>query len=263
MTARLAGATLLCLVGTVIAQEPAGRRFAVVSIKRNLSSDGASTLRPEPNGVVGINVTPIRLVRAAYQVAEFQVVDAPGWFTSERYDVTARTSEPASMAEIGPMLRTLLAERFGLRIVQRRQESRVLELQLDRDRRLGLTASAQPCALVQAKDAPLVATPSRTTPACFSSTTGSLIGRGVTTEMLAQELTRRLEQFVVDRTALSGAFDLELRWAPDTGAAAPGATTDLPPLVTAVREQLALRLVPARGPVEVYVIETASRPLPD
>jgi uncharacterized protein (TIGR03435 family) len=247
------------------AQTPAAPRFDVVSVKRNTSGDVASSVRPEPNGLTAVNTTLMRLIRVAYQIADFQVVDAPGWFTSERYDVAARTTEPVTIAQIGTMLKALLTDRFGLRIVQQRREAGVLELRVDRDR-LRMTPSAQPCGLVQAgtANAPIASSASRQTPPCFSSLAGEMIARGVTTGMVAQELTRRLERFVVDRTDLTNAFDFDLRWAPDTGAAAPDAApSDLPPLVTAVQEQLGLRLVPARAPVDVYVVAAASRPTPD
>jgi uncharacterized protein (TIGR03435 family) len=262
MWQRLAGVGLgLALGGVVFAQEAASPRFEVVSVKRNRSDDVASSLRPDANGVTGINVTPLRLVRVAYQVADFQVADAPGWFTSERYDITARAGEPVSMAQLGPMMQTLLAERFGLRIVQRRRESTVLELQVDPANRVRMTASPRPCALAPA-DAPAARVAG--TPACFSTIAGSMVGRGVTTGMLAQELTRRLERFVIDRSGLTGTFDFDLAWAPDSGgvpAAGDAPLSDLPPLVTAVREQLGLTLVPARAPVDVYVVEAASRPV--
>jgi uncharacterized protein (TIGR03435 family) len=76
-------------------------------------------------------------------------------------------------------------------------------------------------------------------------------------EMVAQQLTAVLQQPVADRTALSGVFDFELRWSPDATAAS---SSDAPPLVTAVREQLGLRLMPARVPVDAYVITAARRP---
>ena len=84
--------------------------------------------------------------------------------------------------------------------------------------------------------------------------------------MVAQELSRRVERFVIDRTGLTDTFDFDLRWSPDTGGltgaeAAP--LPHLPPLLTAVREQLGLRLVQARAPVDVFVVEAASRPTPD
>ena len=258
---------LLTVTPVARAQEPQAPRFEVVSIKRNVSNGVASSLRPEPNGVTGFNVTPMRIVRVAYQVADFQVVDAPGWFTSERFDVTARASQPVTMAQLAPMLRTLLAERFGLRMVQRRRESTVLELQADagRDagRTSGMTPSPRPCALATSRDVPVARAGM---PACFSSAAGSMVARGVTTAMLAQELTRRLERFVVDRSGLTDTFDFDLQWAPDAGgapAAADAPLSDLPPLVTAVREQLGLKLVPARAPVDVYVVEATSRPTPD
>jgi uncharacterized protein (TIGR03435 family) len=266
MRACLAGLALLSCSAVVAVAQEAPPRFDVVSIKRNTSTDPASSLRPEPNGLTGVNVQTMRLVRVAYQVASFQIVDAPGWFTSERYDIAARATGPVAMAQLAPMVRALLADRFGLRLVQRRRESKVLELRADGGRTHRLKPSSQPCGLAQAKDGPIAPAVSRTAPPCFVSDGESLIGRGVTTEMLAQELTRRLEQFVVDRSALAGVFDFDLRWSPDAGAASPpgdAPASDFPPLVTAVREQLGLQLLPARAAVDVYVVEAASRPLPD
>ena len=257
-------AAVLLFVGTVAAFAQTQPRFDVVSVKRNTSNDVASSLRPEPNGITAVNILPIRLVRVAYQVADFQIVDASGWFTSERYDVAARSAEPVSIDQIGTLLKTLLAERFGLRITPQKRDSPVLELRLDGDR-LRLKTAPQPCGLVQAqaKAGPVAPVASSTIPPCFSSIAGSMVARGVTTGMVAQELTRRLQRFVVDRTGLTGAYDFDLMWTPDAAAAAGTADADLPPLVTAVREQLGLRLVPARAPVDVYVVEAASRPLPD
>ena len=261
---RLAGVgLLLSLGGAATAQEAAAPRFEVVSVKPNTSGDTAGSLRPEANGVTGRNVTPMRLVRVAYQVADFQVVDAPGWFASERYDVAARAAEPVSMAQLAPMLKTLLADRFGLRMVQRQRETTVLEVQVDPGRAHRMTPSPRPCVLAAGSAAPV--SRDAGTPACFSTSAGSMVARGVTAAMLAQELTRRLERFVIDRSGLTQTFDFDLQWAPDAGGvpAADAPASDLPPLVTAVREQLGLRLVSARASVDVYVVEAVSRPGPD
>ena len=86
-----------------------------------------------------------------------------------------------------------------------------------------------------------------------------MTARGVPPALLARQLTAIMGRPVVDRTELATAFDFELRWQPD--AAAGGASDiDRPPLVTAIREQLGLRLVPAPAPVAVIVVKSATHP---
>lgn len=73
---------------------------------------------------------------------------------------------------------------------------------------------------------------------------------------------RRLSPIVgrplVDRTALTGAFDLELQWSPDQTADAAG-----PSIFTAIEEQLGFKLNAERAPVEVLVVDRLERPTPD
>jgi len=78
---------------------------------------------------------------------------------------------------------------------------------------------------------------------------------------LLGELTSRL---VIDKTGLSGFYDLDLHWTPDT-AATPGAPQATPggdgvSLFAAMQEQLGLKLEAKRAPVEVLVIDSAERP---
>jgi uncharacterized protein (TIGR03435 family) len=74
-------------------------------------------------------------------------------------------------------------------------------------------------------------------------------------ELLAGYLGNRLGAIVVDKTALTGAYDFTLKWSPDTAQDA-GA----PSLVTAVREQLGLRLEQQKLPMQVLVIDRIERP---
>ena len=83
-------------------------------------------------------------------------------------------------------------------------------------------------------------------------------------------LSRLVGRAVVDRTSLPGNWELELAFSSDpsqlglpSGIApppAPNADPHGPSLFTALEEQLGLKLQPARGPVEVYVIDRAERP---
>jgi uncharacterized protein (TIGR03435 family) len=81
---------------------------------------------------------------------------------------------------------------------------------------------------------------------------------------LAIRLTPLVNRFVLDRTGLEGAFDLDLEWTPDqipsdTPAEAMPAR-DGPSIFAALEEQLGLKLWGTRGQVEVLVIDHAEHP---
>ena len=67
-------------------------------------------------------------------------------------------------------------------------------------------------------------------------------------------LTGQTERLIVDKTGLAGKYDWTLRWAPESrsplagGNGASSANCELPPLFTALREQLSLELQPQKAP---------------
>ena len=75
-----------------------------------------------------------------------------------------------------------------------------------------------------------------------------------------------LDRPVVDKTELSGRYDFDLEWAPDEtqfGGGVPAASSDAPsaPLFSAIQEQqLGLKLVATRGPVDALVVDKVERP---
>jgi uncharacterized protein (TIGR03435 family) len=74
-----------------------------------------------------------------------------------------------------------------------------------------------------------------------------------------------LDRPVVDKTGLSGRYDFDLEWAPDEtqfGGDVPAASAEAPaaPLFTAIQQQLGLRLVATRGPVDALIVDKAERP---
>ena len=97
----------------------------------------------------------------------------------------------------------------------------------------------------------------------------------------AQTLSTFAQRTVVDRTGLSGAWDIDLNWTPDPGQGGgpfgplpggpPPAGVPAPPpidpngpsLFTALQEQLGLKLESTRGPVDVLVIDSVEMPTPD
>jgi uncharacterized protein (TIGR03435 family) len=78
-------------------------------------------------------------------------------------------------------------------------------------------------------------------------------------DVLASELAEVTGRPVLNRTGLKGEFDFELRYAPDLTVPAPDAAT-APGLMTALQEQLGLKVEAGREPVEVLVIDRAMMP---
>lgn len=103
---------------------------------------------------------------------------------------------------------------------------------------------------------------------------GNWKATSVTMKVLANELSSLPEiggKIVIDRTGLKGNFDFVIKWTPDLtmGAAPPGVDDGLnsdpsaPSLVTALQEQLGLKLESTKEPVDVIVIDSAELPTPN
>jgi uncharacterized protein (TIGR03435 family) len=56
------------------------------------------------------------LIAEAYDVQDFQLSGGEDWLRTERYDVAARAGRDVSEAELGEMVKALLADRFKLRV---------------------------------------------------------------------------------------------------------------------------------------------------
>ena len=97
----------------------------------------------------------------------------------------------------------------------------------------------------------------------------SVRGGGATLAMLANLLEGPAQRLVIDRTGLTGNWDLEVNYTPDRSQVPPGVELPSsidpngPSLFTAIEEQLGLKLRPARGPVEVLVIDSVQQPTPN
>jgi len=76
---------------------------------------------------------------------------------------------------------------------------------------------------------------------------------------LCDRLSTLLGRTVVDKTGLSGAYDIELTYAPDPIPGQPDSEPAGPSLFTAIREQLGLKLEAGKGPVEVIVVDSAAK----
>lgn len=89
---------------------------------------------------------------------------------------------------------------------------------------------------------------------------GRIFGQRGRISQLCDRLSTLLGRTVIDKTGLTGAYDIELMFAPEPGAGAPSVDSALPSLFTAIQEQLGLKLQAARGLVEAIVVDSAVTP---
>ena len=251
-----------------------GQKFDVVSVKPNQSGETSTNVQTPPGRFRAINASLRFLVRQAYRLPEPRIIGGPAWLGTDRFDVEATAPAAGDIPDLRrERLRALLADRFAL---VARPETRTLPIyslvRTGKDS-LGpnLRASTTECA-------PGAARMAGARVACgllVSGNAASASLRGGATPF--PDFVRMLGDFVdrpfVDRTGLTGNFDLELQFTGDRsavpGAPAPGGLTvarspdEAPSIFTALQEQLGLRLEATTGPVEVLVIGRAERPTPD
>ena len=269
---------LLLAVATLNAQGPPPLAdFEVASIKPNVSGAFAVSMLPAPDGVNFVNMTVRQLILRAYQIQDFQLSGGPDWINAERFDVQARRPANAPASQNPIMLRRLLADRFKLTVRQEMHERPVFALVFARaDRRLGprLQKASVDCQQVVAAAVKAGAGPGAEPRVngglgCATSIRpGEVAAGGTPLSRFATMLSGLVNQIVVDRTGLTGTYDIELSWTaeplrdPAPGVALPPVADD-GSIFTAVQEQLGLRLEPQRGPVDVLVIERIERPVPN
>jgi uncharacterized protein (TIGR03435 family) len=244
--------------------------FDVVSVKPNVSASGPSDPIISPQRFSWINVRLRQLIQVGYEVRPYQLIGLPDWADSARFDVTATVNFPASRQEMNTMLQSVLADRFDLVAHRDTRDLPVYALVPARaDGRLGpnIHPAAVDCEAVNAK--PLDSAGAQSAVAACSPQLGltKLKATGFHMSGLAGGLMRILDRTVIDKTGVTGAFDLELSWTPDptmlpNGVPAPTNST-APSIFATLQEQLGLRLISDRGSVDVLVIDRINRPKPD
>jgi uncharacterized protein (TIGR03435 family) len=198
------------------------------------------------------------LIAAAYGTPQgalrpSQVAGAPGWLESEHYDINAKAADAvslpidATLVSMRPLLQSLLEDRFRLRAHFETRQLPAYALVLARPGG-GLGPRFGRSSFDCVKEAVKCG---------YKGGPGRVTGTAITTEVLMQLMANATDRVVIDRTGLTGRFDIELEWSPDQTA------TDRPSIFTAVQEQLGLKLESTRGPVEVLVIDHVERPTED
>jgi uncharacterized protein (TIGR03435 family) len=253
--------------------------FEVAAIKLN-TSGGPSRAAMQPGGrFTATNAPVFMMVRQAYDLQPYEVLNAPEWIQSEHYDIVAKAPDGVQLdLQTLPLLfRSLLADRFNFKAHIESREMTVYELIFARrDRKLG--AKIQPATWDCVSNSAAASAPSSPPsdgPRCARmGTAGHYVMMGYPMTRFATMLTSPAGRPVVDKTGLTGVWNIDIQYTPDqppnipTGSAplpellAPPAP-DAPSLFTAIQEQLGLKLQSGKGAVDVLVIDHIDKPTPD
>jgi uncharacterized protein (TIGR03435 family) len=239
-------------------QSPARPEFEVASLKPNASGNPGFAVRAMPAGITAINISLKRLIALAYSVTDYQIFGELPWLESQRFDLEAKAEALTALPELRLMTQSLLDERFKLKFHRETRELPIYSLTL-------VKSGVKGPGLVDAPNEPCPP-PTQATARCgtVSPGQGRIIGQRGRISQLADRLSAMLGRTVVDKTGLTGGYDIDLTFAPDPGLQqSPGglpADPSGPSIFTAIQEQLGLKLQAGKGPVEVIVVDSADKP---
>ncbi len=266
------------------------KQFDVVSIRENRSGGPSPsnfpldpTVRYNYHGDLlrARNIPLLQLLVFAYAKNMYDILEfrrqLPAWARETRFDVEARTQGSPTKDDMRAMVRSMLEDRFQLKLHTEIQKTDVLRLELVHPGKLGpnirpYAATEPPCDAVPPYGDVAVGL----THDGFPAYCGVMVwipgtpagemrvgGRRLTAADIAlgvgaaADFTQRP---VIDATGLTGTYDLLLDYAPVTSDPSRVQTSNGVPLEIALRKQLGLKLQPGKGSVESYVIDHVSKP---
>jgi uncharacterized protein (TIGR03435 family) len=245
--------------------------FDIASIKPSDSSARQGLIIQPGGRFVASSFSLQSLIAIAYHLTPFQISSVAGWIANERWNIEAKgegvTSIPSWVPPDIPemmavRLRTLLDERFLLKVHREARLQEVYALTLAKNG--SKLVSVEPASSTQQRSAQRGGT--------FRAGPGVVIGAAVTMDQIVKYLDRLMDRRVIDKTGLTGYFDLTLKFAPESAPryiSSPAATagvgidaevSDDPTIFTALQEQLGLKLQLAKEPTEFLVIDSARKP---
>lgn len=225
--------------------------YDAVAIKPNNSGSGSSRISSQLDIYNATNVSLKMLLKDSYQVQDDMIEGIPKSMESARFDIQSKVVDPDLdvLKKLDPdqrreMRRAILVDRFQLKVHTEVKTLSVYEMSV-------------------MKDGPKFKSSSGGGSGSSTNTHNvphgmELKARNITMASFASMLFSEVHRTVADKTALTGRYDLDMTWSPDDRSTPdPDAG---PSIFTALQEQLGLKLRPAKGPVEILVVDHVEMP---
>jgi uncharacterized protein (TIGR03435 family) len=260
---------IMTMTPRVPAQAPGGANspaYDVVSVKENNSGTLSQSFHPSIDGLAMTNVTLKQIILLAFtpQSPNF-IVGLPKWADTARFDINAKI-DPDKVATLRQMprnevneqrklmIQAILTSRFNLKVHHEEREFPAYALTVAKD---GLK--------LREADANQPKSPSSDYHPGMATVypDGRLKGQAISMDQFVRLISGSLDRQAVDKTGLTGKYDITLQWLPDNpppdhsgqdGQAAKAS------IYTALQEQLGLRLEPTKASFDTVVVDHIDMP---
>ena len=249
-----------------------GPPFEVVSVRPNEPDDRlrVNDWQPVTGRLILRNLTPKVMLTLAYAntamlfLPDGRLLGVPEWAEQERFTIEAIAGRSVTPADLQRMLRRVLVERFGLQAHLEQRQQTAYRLTVARADG-GLGPSLRPADEATCKES--------RRPRSGSEQWGPQQLVCITIDLLALDVSERLDRPVLNQTGLTGIFDGTLSYSPSaeeltviyrlSPSELPPAAFTGPSLTTALQEQLGLKLESTRAAIDVLVVDRIDRPTPN
>jgi uncharacterized protein (TIGR03435 family) len=246
-------ATVLMLFASPAAAQP---QFEVAQVKPSQPAPGRAWERitTDPGRLTASGVTLKQLIFEAYDMPYYRIFGGPSWLESEYYDLEAKAGSPVDRGQLKLMLRGLLADRFKLTLHRETKELRAYVLTVAKNgpklhaaQESERSSDQKPLALIHRFHCDLTE---------FANLLSLRLNMRMTED---QDPTVPIRSTgvpppVLNKTGIQGVFDISVEVELDAG------TDAFIAWQRALQDQLGLKLESQKGPVEVLVIDQASKP---
>ena len=271
----------------MIEAQSAASRFEVVSIKptsqQGSDIQGLGNVRMLPGGHLLAEKALLRyFIQNAYGLKPWQIAGGPAWIDSAHYDIDAKAGGDPNHGQMRAMMQALLEERFQLKAHHETKQLPVYAVTVAKSGSKLPEPKEGSCSAPDPTGAGFPPPPGQLIPCgrilvTMSPSGAQMRGGKVSMADLISILSNVLGRTVVDKTGNQRTFDVHLEFTPDEalgglptpppGAPGPGGSTTsaaMPDtrgnIFAAMQEQLGLKVEPAKGPVDILVIDTVERP---